>query len=947
MPHRHPNRKPGRQYRQPRDRHGRARWTHVLCGMLLALAGGAGASAAKPADDATLPPQSRAYHIPPGPLGPALSRYASEAGINIAIEPALVAGRSTGGLTGRVAPRDGLTRLLAGTGLGWHAAGAAGYVLRQTATPDTFLLHEVRVLGQGQSPEADVLSAPQRLTSGQIAVRNTGDGNLTDLMKTNPAVQFANNDSNSMNQGEIKPSRISIHGSSSYQNAYRLDGVDYNNDIDPADSGLGETSTRLSSGDQGIYIDSRLIDSLTVYDNNIPVEYGGFTGGTVEASSRRWRGQNSAHAYYRTTRSGWNRLFSDSSQPIDPTKNDTAKPARFQNRYDKSDFGGWFEFGLGEHAGIVLSASRRSSIIPMTATGGNSVVIDAGNQLKMVDFAGGTHNQQRTADNYFLKYSLDFSARSSLDLSANYATYDSRLFSASVMNSGYDATHDGWGLTASLKHRFDIGQLELTANGQRLQDKRTDEQKYALTVRAFDDHYNMTELNSGGLGDLVSKQRNYSMKTVMRFDGLTGGRGLSHLPTVGAEVNYTKGIYLRGKDYYRYAYTGMIDRSGTFNGYLSNITRFRAGAYSADYTNYALFADDQIRLGKLMLRPGVRMERDDFVRRSNVAPRLSGVYDVFGDQATQIIAGANRYYGRSLLNYALYGAQNAGMQVCSGWQFSPCSLDPGVNYWDDKRDYEGMASLKTPYNDEWTLALQQRILSAIWRLQYVHREGYDEVRNRTKYRSRSARLRSIRVFDNGGRSSHDSITASFHNEQPWPWAGARHTVAASLTWQRSQSNTPKDSGYSEFDASNRLNLDKVWYDGRIIDAAKLPSTSFNSPIKFNLELTSVWDRYSVTWYNRFQWWGARDQAVRYANDYAADPTYGQVRKYSKQRYSSKYSWDTRLSWAPAFAPGLSLSLEVNNVLNSKNVADRFVFENRILKSYDPGRQFWLQANYDF
>ncbi|WP_204264965.1 hypothetical protein, partial [Escherichia coli] len=79
----------------------------------------------------------------------------------------------------------------------------------------------------------------------------------------------------------------------------------------------------------------------------------------------------------------------------------------------------------------------------------------------------------RTSDNYFLKYSLDLSDKSTLDLSANYASYDSRLFSASVLNSVYDSTNDGLGFTAVFKHQFDIGQFELTANTQTLKDDRT------------------------------------------------------------------------------------------------------------------------------------------------------------------------------------------------------------------------------------------------------------------------------------------------------------------------------------------------------------------------------------------------------------------------------------------------------------------------------------------
>ncbi|HEM8211500.1 TPA: TonB-dependent receptor plug domain-containing protein [Providencia rettgeri] len=890
--------------------------------------------------------QEMNFSLPEQSLAASVAEISRQGQIQLIYDKGQLNGLRAPALSGNYSAQTALQKILIGSGLELVNENGVFVIRQQNLSQGTLVLPETQVSGVVQNhPATDVMSAPQYVTSEEISQKNTGDGNITDLMKTNPAVQFANNDSNSMNQGEIKPSRISIHGSSSYQNAYRLDGVSFNNDFDPADSGLGETATRLSSSDQGIYIDSRLIDSMTVYDNNIPVEFGGFTGGTVEVNSRRWQGKNSAHAYYRLTRSGWNNLFHDSTQGIDTTKNDTANPARFQNRYDKNDFGGWFELGVSENSGLVFSASRRSSTIPMTLANDGAAMINGDGELEMTDGLTGKKDQKRISDNYFLKYTIDLSDKSSLDLSANYADYDSRLFTSTIMNSGYDSTHKGLGFTGVFKHQFEVGQLELTASTQQLKDERVNDQNYYVEVLAMDSDYNWDNrkyLRSGGQGDLISEQNSQTAKAVMRFTSMEDGLGITHKPTIGSELSYTKGTYKRDSDFYRYNYSGVIDKNDYWNGQLTNVTRFQAGKHSADYTNYALFLDDNLQYGKLTLRPGIRLDRDDFVSRTNIAPRLSGSYDIFGDNSTLLIAGANRYYGRSMLTYALYGAQNAGMQNCN-WG---CSLDPNLNDWDNQKDYEGVDSLKTPYNDELTVALQQEILSTTWRLQYVHREGYDEVRTRTKYDTRDADKRSIRMYDNGGHSSHDTVTLSVNNSQPWEWADASHVMTASLTWQQSESNTPKDSGYNSFDPANKVNLNKVWYDGKIIDASKLPSTSFNSPFKFNLELTSVWDDYDLTWYNRLQWWGARDQAVRYDNAYAVDPEYGQVRKYTKQHFSSKYTWDTRLGWKPEFAHGFGFSVEVNNILNNKNVADRFVFEDRVLKSYDPGRQFWLQVNYD-
>lgn len=78
-----------------------------------------------------------------------------------------------------------------------------------------------------------------------------------------------------------------------------------------------------------------------------------------------------------------------------------------------------------------------------------------------------------------------------------------------------------------------------------------------------------------------------------------------------------------------------------------------------------------------------------------------------------------------------------------------------------------------------------------------------------------------------------------------------------------------------------------------------------------------------------------------------DPQYGELRVYQKEHFASKFTWDTRVNWKPEFAYGASVSLEVNNVLNNKNVADTFIYAGNKVIAYDPGRQFWLQLNYDF
>lgn len=61
--------------------------------------------------------QTREYDIPAGPLGEVLSRFAAEAGILLSGDGALTANQSSHGLQGRYTVREGLNRLLSGTGL--------------------------------------------------------------------------------------------------------------------------------------------------------------------------------------------------------------------------------------------------------------------------------------------------------------------------------------------------------------------------------------------------------------------------------------------------------------------------------------------------------------------------------------------------------------------------------------------------------------------------------------------------------------------------------------------------------------------------------------------------------------------------------------------------------------------------------------------------------------
>lgn len=85
---------------------------------------------------ATLPARAQSvqaagrYDIPAGPLDQALNRYAAQAGVLLAIDASLTAGKTSPGLAGTVTVDEGFRRLLDGTGLE-VVKGEKGYGLRK------------------------------------------------------------------------------------------------------------------------------------------------------------------------------------------------------------------------------------------------------------------------------------------------------------------------------------------------------------------------------------------------------------------------------------------------------------------------------------------------------------------------------------------------------------------------------------------------------------------------------------------------------------------------------------------------------------------------------------------------------------------------------------------------------------------------------------------------
>lgn len=87
--------------------------------------------------------------------------------------------------------------------------------------------------------------------------------------------------------------------------------------------------------------------------------------------------------------------------------------------------------------------------------------------------------------------------------------------------------------------------------------------------------------------------------------------------------------------------------------YFRRQTTYRAGEFKVSGQAYAAWLQDDVRLGDLSLRGGVRLDKDSIWDKTTLSPRLAASWDVFGDKTTILTGGLNRYYGRNFFSYLL------------------------------------------------------------------------------------------------------------------------------------------------------------------------------------------------------------------------------------------------------------------------------------------------------
>lgn len=894
------------------------------------------------AQSSAAPSAVHRYDIPAQSLPEALRHYSRISGLQIVIDSRDGEDLRSSALQGIYGAGEAIERLLQGTGLVAVRTGVTTFSIEKV-DPAPLVTELLKVESGPAFSEDARFGGHYGIDAAQIERRPSGDSNLVDQLRSHPTVQFSRSGRNAIQQGEIQPDDISLHGTRSYQNLFRLDGMAINSDIDPVDPGNGVVIAYNTGDEQGAYIDSRLIERIEVLDSNISARHGGFSGGIVDAASRSWSGGRGGHVFFRTTDSSWNRTHVDRGLVLDSRNNSFSHPARYQPDYRKREYGGWFETGLAADTGMVAGIARRDSLIPMIDIGGVYFDVDGGGRLRQQRRDDAWKDQARRSDNLNAKLTWHSSLGNVLHWSLFRSNYRERMFQNGVAHSDYLRDHNAVGSQLEWLGKTVYGQFSARFGWQNLSDERDSARDYLVSYTDYRDLNKVSSYTSGGIGSLKSDQKRATLDLAMAFDIWRAGR-IQHQVNIGAGFGDTRARTWRARTFFNNSYQDYGRGEPVLR-----VNAFFPGQANAGYRSGYLYAEDTIQWGRLGFRPGLRLERDDFVGRLNTAPRLTADWRL-DDAGTYILsAGVNRYYGRSMLALSLYRAHNAGLRHCY-YGCRPNTEDFGGT-WVETSDYEGLEDLRTPYSDEWTLGWRVSRGELQWQFQYVDRRHRDEIRSEPKYPGAGYPRSSIRKFVNNsaGMSRNASVRLSHREPLNTSWGGS-HRLSFAMAWQKSRSDTALELGYTQLDLTRNLDRDRAWYKGSIINARDLPATDFNAPWKGVMEWQTEWESAGLSMNHLVSWQAARTRPFRYGSSvgYVTDPVTGRlVARYDTAKVAGSTRWDMRLRWLPKMGRGLSLSLDIDNVLNSRNQSDVIGLGEGVYRVFEPGRQVRLGMGFDF
>jgi len=851
------------------------------------------------------------------------------------------------------------------------------------------------------------------LSREAIQAKGADNGSIISAIRTIPSVQVSANDRRGLASADINPAKISINGAKFYQTNFTLDGVNVNNNLNPArqwQSGYDWMPEDFANA-QGVYVDTDLIDEITVYDSDISAKFGNFQGGVVDAKTRNPRTDGfHGKISFSHTNGDWThqiipyyylKKYNDDGTP---NMNYFYGPGTNRNgaMYYAPDFDKYItritlEGPITENFGLMFAfTDTRSYNHRKRYSTEDGVFSYLKYKPDNIDWGlGEKYDNVQTTQNFMLKGVWYVNDRLTITPSLSYTPHKEQTDNEYDYTFGRKREFESGGWDGSLKVEYDadFGKITNLLSYTSLQQTRNSDPNYPYLInwrpspKIWWGSDTQLATEQGAAHSMVMKQKTYTWNLDFEFNEFDI-KNTKHEIIAGLQLQQQRGTYTYPYD----SFTGSVNQVSTpgfkckdgddiecddtemdlrgthyYGQYVySKIVR-KAGSVGVDMFTASAYLEDKITWGKWTFRPGVRVDHNDFMDETTIAPRFTTTYDLFGDKSTIFSAGYNRYYAQSIFSMALFDKREKGLHQT--WSKYPCDGNWRQASYDNEwqqctaswsYDY-GINKLKTPYDDEYSLGVKQILGNYEFGIKYIKRLGrkgivkadsdyYDNAPDPSDPEYGSWYY----FYANDGRTNKDIINITARTLDPIKFGPTENTFEFGFEYIR----TKKDN-YTDYDTTNRTSPDRVYYlNGVETDYADLPKDDFARPWTASLNIVTKIPSWHVTWSNLFQLKSGAEGYYykKYISNTASSD--GKRHYYMKKfNLGTVFTWDTRISWEKDVYKGVSafVNLDVYNVLNRKNPYyygtdtgngyDRATgsYDYKAFSKYETGRQFWLEV----
>ncbi|WP_288545553.1 TonB-dependent receptor plug domain-containing protein [uncultured Helicobacter sp.] len=820
----------------------------------------------------------------------------------------------------------------------------------------------------------------------------SGNGDITSILRILPNVQYDNAQLRSTTPGEIDPANVSISGGLYYQNNFQLDGFNMNNDLNPAgDNPASITATGGRS--QGLNIDTSLLESIKVQDSNISAAYGGFTGGVIEANTRRPTKTFGARVSYQITQGNATsgafsltnyHIYDENNQGLENFLNSTSQSN--QPQFIKHIVRASLESKLSDKAGVIASFTTTQSFIPLNAYAGSQIDSTLDDKKK---------TQKRQSYNFFLKGYYDISENLRLESSYTYAPQYNNYFIVNVRDSAFDLQSGGHQATLKALWNNILGLLTAQSNFSYMENSRSGSANGQKFWRySAEKNWNPSgNAGEGGYGNVDTIQQNLTLKVVQDFKELKLGFWENQF-LAGADFSYVNAYYERKEDLMQGKLPSkQLDVGVTCTDtewcsaspvpslmwacgqWISQVFLYKAGKINLDNFVLGAFIEDAMRfdlhfLGELNTRFGIRLDSDTYMNKATFAPRFSLNYivpwskwsDLGAKLGTQLSFGANRYYGRNLFVYALMDGRSS-LQYRLDRQSESTSWENATST--QYRNTTDFTQLNVPYADELMGGIAQKIFMFDLGAKYIHRFGRDEIMRgcfspdgtiATACSAISQASQNVYRYVNTGRSETDVITLSIQNNIPIELWRVKNFFLFAFDWTNVKRNYVD---YSDSMDNDMLANQFISYDGQLMRYIDRPADNFIRPHTIRLTTTHTFNIWRTKWlWNNFFRFRSAYRAMANTREadqdqFVIDGVLTSVPTFRAITITDAFSWDMRVGFEVDVFRGntLFVNFDIYNVLDNQNMAlltlsGKFGTTNfSAVPTYEVGRQFWLEVGY--